>query len=77
LYKTTRVARALIAALQEKDEEDHGEESASITLARSLKNSKKIKKIVKRCSVRERNKMAPYVGCRASCLASSRTPGIW
>jgi hypothetical protein len=40
--------QAVIAALQEKEEEDHGEESASITLARRLKNSKKIKKIVKR-----------------------------
>jgi hypothetical protein len=40
-------SQAVIAA-QEKDEEDHGEKSASITLARSLKNSEKIKKIVKR-----------------------------
>jgi hypothetical protein len=30
--------QAVIAALQEKDEEDQGEETASITLARSLKN---------------------------------------
>jgi hypothetical protein len=34
----------VIAALQEKDEEDHGEESAFITLARCHKNSEKIEK---------------------------------
>jgi hypothetical protein len=34
--------QAVIAALQEKDEEDHGEESASITWARCHKNSEKI-----------------------------------
>ncbi len=36
----------MIAALQEKDEEDHGEESAFITLARGQKRSEKIMKIV-------------------------------
>ncbi len=36
--------QAVIAAFREKDEEDHGEESASITLARCHKNSEKIKK---------------------------------
>jgi hypothetical protein len=35
--------KAAIAAFHEKDEEDHGEESATITLARCLKNSEKIK----------------------------------
>ncbi len=35
---------AVIVALREKDEEDYGEESAFITLARWLKNSEKIKK---------------------------------
>ncbi len=40
-------AQATIAALREKDEEDHGEESATIIVARCLKNSEKIKKIVK------------------------------
>jgi hypothetical protein len=40
------ISQAVIAALHEKVEEDHGEESASITLARCLKNSEKIKKIV-------------------------------
>ncbi len=34
----------VIAALRETDEEDHGEESASITLVSWLKNSEKIKK---------------------------------
>jgi hypothetical protein len=38
--------QAGIAAFQEKDEEDHGEESASITFARCHKNSEKIKKRV-------------------------------
>jgi hypothetical protein len=34
----------VIAALQEKDEEDHGEEATFIILARFHKNSKKSKK---------------------------------
>jgi hypothetical protein len=33
----------MIAALREKDEEDHGEECASITLARCLKISEEIR----------------------------------
>jgi hypothetical protein len=41
-------SQAIIAALQEKDKEDYGEESASTTLVRCYKNSEKIKKIVKR-----------------------------
>jgi len=41
----TRAARqCMIAALREKDEEDHREESASITLARCLNNSEEIRK---------------------------------
>ncbi len=40
--------QAMIAASQEKDEEDHGEESAFIKLGRCHKNSEEIKKIVKR-----------------------------
>jgi hypothetical protein len=40
--------QALIAALQEKDEEDPGEESAFIILGRCHNYSEKIKKIVKR-----------------------------
>jgi hypothetical protein len=40
-------SEAMIAALRQKYEEDHGEESASIILARCLNNSEKIKKIVK------------------------------
>jgi hypothetical protein len=39
----------VIAALREKDEEDHGEESAFITLARCPKNSEKIKKFSECC----------------------------
>jgi hypothetical protein len=38
---------ALLAALQERDEEDHGEESAVINLVRCLKNSEEDKKRVK------------------------------
>jgi hypothetical protein len=41
----TRAARqCMIAALREKDEEDHGDECASITLTRCLKNSEEIRK---------------------------------
>jgi hypothetical protein len=36
-----------MAASHEGEEEDHGEESASIILARCLKNSEKILKTVK------------------------------
>ncbi len=39
--------QSVIAALLEKDEEDHGEESISLTLARCHENSEKIKKIIK------------------------------
>jgi hypothetical protein len=38
---------ALLTALQERDEEDHGAESAVITLVRCLKNSEEDKKRVK------------------------------
>jgi hypothetical protein len=40
--------QAVIAASQEKDEEDHREESAFIRLGGCHKNSEKIKKTVKR-----------------------------
>ncbi len=40
-------SKAAIVALRQKDEEDHGEESASIIFARCLNNSEKNKKIVK------------------------------
>ncbi len=57
-----KVQVGVIASLREKDAEDHREESFSITLARWLKNSENIKRIVKLWRVQDRNKMALWVG---------------
>ncbi len=67
----------MIAAFQEKDEEDHGEESASITLARCHKNSEKTKKKSSHEGSKKGTRWLHVLEVENFRLASSRMPGIW
>jgi hypothetical protein len=69
--------QAVIAAFRENDEEDHGEESASITLARCHKNSEKIKKKSSHEGPMKGTRWLHVLEVEHFRRASSRMPGIW